>query len=107
MDTSIPGPLVTAAVPSPASLRLTGTLRQRGTELYLEQRKPLLSSAGETASSDWTTQREDALLETPATRSAVSNGIDTLVTISGNSDFIQARHHMFVVLESVGPPNAS
>ena len=82
-----------------ASMRLTGTLRQREADLYLEQQMPPASGRA----GGWTTPRLYQLLATPATQAAVRASIDGLVTVTGSPSYVAARHRMFVVLDSVEP----
>jgi hypothetical protein len=74
----------------PASMQLSGTLRQRGTDLYLEQ--SLRHEPGH--ASGWTT---------PSTDATVQSHIDRLVTVTGDPNFDAAQHRTFVVLATVEP----
>jgi hypothetical protein len=82
-----------------AQMQLEGILRQRGTDLYLEQLLP--QESGHAAG--WTTPRLYRLLATPATQTAIHEHVDHRVTATGSPSYSEARHRMFVVLDSVEP----
>lgn len=82
-----------------APMRLTGTLRQRGVDLYLEQQMPPASGRA----GGWTTPRLYLLLATPTTEAAARTAVDCPVTVTGSPSYVAARHRMLVALDSVEP----
>lgn len=83
----------TAAAP----VCLTGTLRGRGTDLFLEQQ----ASPADERAGGWTTPRRYQLLATPTTQAAVDAAMDGRVTVTGRPVYIAARHRVVIALDSV------
>lgn len=90
-------PLATSA--SPERMRLSGILRMRGAELYLEQQLTLEPEHA----SNWTTPRIYRLLATPATQEAATALLGHPVTVAGRPEYSVARHRASLVLDSIEP----
>ncbi|MGH9174058.1 MAG: hypothetical protein ACRD1H_06855, partial [Vicinamibacterales bacterium] len=80
-------------------MHLTGTLRQRGTDYFLEQRLEL----GSVDSVRWTIPRIHRLCATAATQDAIRMSIDRIVSIVGAPGCGDERHRMAIVLDSIQP----
>jgi hypothetical protein len=86
-------------VPADARMRLTGTLRQRGTSYLIERELEPASGPGP----HWTTPRIHRVMATDATRALLQANIDKVVTISGIAGGGDERNRTSIVLDSIQP----
>lgn len=85
--------------PVAATMQLTGTLRRRRDDFYLEE----LFGRNTGDESGWTVPRIYRLLETSATQVEAEALIDHLVSVTGSPNYSVALQRTVVVLESIEP----
>ncbi len=92
-------PSLSSEFPDDASMRVTGTLRQRGDAYLIEQQVDSDVATGPR----WTTPRIRRVTATDATRDAARSLINQVVTITGIATPGEERNRPSIVFDSIEP----
>ena len=92
-------PVFTGGRPSGAPMHLTGTLRQQGSQYLIERQLTIDAGSGP----HWTTPRVHRIMATEATRDALRDHLDQVVTITGTVGGADTRNRTAIIVEEVRP----